>query len=95
MPTHHNDTEGDVPGVWRDEERLPLAELMQAVATSADDGQTDDIAGNDAGIEQTRSEIEQTRSEPAAGAAEHGDPDPDSTEGRRLRTDFTGPTGPH
>jgi hypothetical protein len=61
---------------------------MQAVATSADDGQTDDLAGNDAGIEQTRPQ-------PAAGTAEHGDPDADSAAGRALRTDFTGPTGPH
>jgi hypothetical protein len=84
MPTH--DT--DIPGVWRDEERLPLADLMQAVATSADDGQTDDLAGNDAGIEQARSE-------PDADTPEHGDPDPDSAAGRALRTDFTGPIGPH
>lgn len=66
-------------GVWRDEERLPLADLAAAVATSATDGQADDLSGNDAGIEQTLDE--QAR-------------DPDAT-GRALRTDFTGPTGPH
>ncbi|GAA3454634.1 hypothetical protein [Dactylosporangium matsuzakiense] len=43
-------------GVWRDEERLPLADLVDAVATSADDGQTDDESGNDAGIQQTLDE---------------------------------------
>jgi hypothetical protein len=75
--------DNDTPGVWRDEERLPLADLVRAVATSADDGQTDDLAGNDAGAEQARPKVE------------GGDPDPDSAEGRSLRTDFTGPTGPH
>jgi hypothetical protein len=84
MATHDD----DMAGVWRDEERLPLADLVQAVATSAVDGQADDLAGNDAGIEQARSE-------PDAGATERGDPDPDSAAGRALRTDFTGPTGPN
>jgi hypothetical protein len=81
MPTPNNDTSG----VWRDEERLPLSDLVQAVATSSDDGQTDDLAGNDAGIVEARPE-------PDTG---HGDPDPDTAAGRALRTDFTGPTGPH
>ncbi|MFI5914443.1 hypothetical protein [Dactylosporangium sp. NPDC051541] len=54
-----NDTNtgaGRPEGVWRDEERLPLADLVDAVATSADDGQTDDESGNDAGIQQTLDE---------------------------------------
>jgi hypothetical protein len=75
MPTQDDNTEG----VWRDEERLPLADLVQAVARSAEDGQDDaDLAGG-------------------AGTRPHsdGDPDPDSEEGRALRTDFTGPTGPN
>lgn len=76
--------ENPVDGVWRNEERLPLADLMEAVAMSAGDGQTDDLSGNDAGIEQARQE------QRAA-----GEPDPTSAEGRSLRTDFTGPTGPH
>jgi len=76
--------ENPIDGVWRDEERLPLADLVAAVAMSADDGQTDDLSGNDAGIEQARAEQR-------AG----GEPDPTSAEGRSLRTDFTGPTGPH
>ena len=87
MPTQDNDT----PGVWRDEERLPLADLVAAVATSAADGQTDDLAGNDAGIEEALTEPD--TDDP--GDADDGDPDPDSAEGRSLRTDFTGPTGPH
>jgi hypothetical protein len=75
METDDNTTEG----IWRDEERLPLADLMSAVATSSDDGQTDDLAGNDSGIEETLSDE---------------DRDADGT-GRALRTDFTGRTGPH
>jgi hypothetical protein len=74
-------TDGD--GQWRDEHELPLAELTSAVATSSNEGQTDDWTGNDAGIE---------RPPPAPTDA---DPDPDSAEGRALRTDFTGPVGPN
>jgi hypothetical protein len=85
MPTQDNDT----PGVWRDEERLPLSELVPAVATSADDGQ-DDLTGNDAGIEEARAELDAE-----TGTDGEGDPDPDSTAGRSWRTDFTGPTGPN
>jgi hypothetical protein len=68
-------------GVWRDEERLPLSELAAAVATSPADGQTDDQTGNDAGIERP--------------STADGEPDPTSAAGRALRSDFTGPTGPH
>ena len=46
--------DNDTPGVWRDEERLPLEELTKAVATSADDGQKDDLTGNDAGTGESR-----------------------------------------
>jgi hypothetical protein len=38
-------------GVWRDEEKLPLSELDQAMATWDTDGQND-ATGNDAGEEQ-------------------------------------------
>lgn len=75
-----------LPGVWRDEHRLPLAELMRAVATSATDGQADDPSGNDAGIQEA---LDHAEAEP-----DDCDPDPDSCAGRRLRFDFTGPTGP-
>jgi hypothetical protein len=80
--------DSNIDGVWRDDERLPLAELAAAVAVSADDGQTDDVAGNDAGIEQALQE--QQRQGP-----DDPDPDPTSSAGRALRTDFTGPAGPH
>lgn len=51
-------------GVWRDEERLPLAELNQAMATYSGDGQVDDTTGNDVGAELAFGE----------GAFVHGDP---------------------
>ena len=82
---------GETPGVWRDEQRLPLDELTQAVAVNATDGQADDLSGNDAGIEQALDELPRNPKHGTGG----GDPDPDSAEGRRLRPDFTGPTGPH
>ncbi|GAA0471174.1 hypothetical protein Ade02nite_34510 [Paractinoplanes deccanensis] len=39
----------DTEGTWRDEERLPLSELNQAMATYSQDGQVDDLTGEDAG----------------------------------------------
>ncbi|GAB2567994.1 hypothetical protein Aab01nite_44050 [Paractinoplanes abujensis] len=36
-------------GVWRDENKLPLSELKQAMATNSQDGQVDDLTGEDAG----------------------------------------------
>ena len=73
-------------GVWRDEQRLPLKDLVAAVATSPGDGQVDDESGNDAGIEEALQQ---------RAVAGDGDPDPTSSGGRALRTDFTGPNGPH
>jgi len=78
------------PGVWRDEETLPLSELTKAFATASTDGQADDPAGNDAGIE-----AEEPGHRPDDDAHPAGDPDPSSAAGRALRTDFTGPTGPN
>jgi hypothetical protein len=52
------------------------------VATSAGDGQSDDLTGNDAGIEPAPDE-------------EAGAPEATSAAGRALRTDFTGRTGPN
>jgi len=78
--------EKNTEGVWRDEERLPLSDLAAAVATSPGDGQVDDVTGNDAGIDPITDE---DRGDAA------GDPDPTSAAARSLRTDFTGPTGPH
>ncbi|MEJ3744740.1 hypothetical protein WEI85_15770 [Actinomycetes bacterium KLBMP 9797] len=69
--------------MWRDEEKLPLEELERAVATSAQDGQVDDVTGNDAGAEA---------------AFGHGpdaaDEDQDVAE-RAHRPSPTGRTGPH
>ena len=76
-------------GVWRDEEKLPLSELTQAMAMSPGDGQVDDESGNDAGIVQGEEEVRRDVDE--AG----GEPDPHSAAGRALRPDFTGHTGPH
>lgn len=75
-------------GVWRDESRLPLTELERAMSASAQDGQVDDVTGNDAG------------SESAFGhGAEAPDPDrldPDATDPERAyRPSTTGRTGPH
>ncbi|MEV0129819.1 hypothetical protein AB0H83_15340 [Dactylosporangium sp. NPDC050688] len=77
-------------GVWRDERQLPLEDLAAAVATSATDGQADDPAGNDAGIEQAITEEAGERQ-----GGRDGDPDPTSSAGRALRTDYTGSTGPN
>ena len=77
-------------GVWRDERQLPLEDLTAAVATSATDGQADDPAGGDAGIEQAVS------GEPGEQRdGRDGDPDPTSSAGRALRTDYVGRTGPN
>jgi hypothetical protein len=70
---------------WRDERKLPLKDLVDAVATSPGDGQSDDPTGNDAGIETVPADTADDRD---------GDPDATSAEGRALRTDFTGRTGP-
>ncbi len=80
------------PTAWRDEDRLPLSELDQAMATYSQDGQVDDATGGDAGAEEYETEYEKEL-ETATGHA--GDPDPDSEEGRRLRPspDGTTPTG--
>jgi hypothetical protein len=79
----------ETDGVWRDEEKLPLSELTQAMAMSPGDGQVDDESGNDAGIVQAEEEVRRDVDE--AG----GEPDPHSAAGRALRPDFTGHTGPH
>jgi hypothetical protein len=75
--------------VWRDPEKLPLAELDQAMATYSADGQVDDATGGDAGAE-----AEFPAEEPPFDGPPTGDPDPDTEEGRRLRPSFQGRTGP-
>jgi hypothetical protein len=81
MSTQDDDIPDDIPGVWRDEKRLPLSELVPAVATSAEDGQ-DDNRDTD-------------QPDPTPDVSRNGDPDPDSEAGRSLRPDFTGPSGPN
>ena len=83
--------------VWRDEDRLPLSELDQAMATPAQDGQLDDVTGNDAGEEEAfghgaeATDASRTASdEPVA----EGDRDPTDAD-RAFRPSTTGRTGPH
>ena len=64
---------------WRDEERLPLAELENAMGAAAQDGQVDDVTGNDAGAEE---------------AFGHG-PEPADPAAEGTRPSTTGRTGPH
>jgi hypothetical protein len=79
-------TEEQTEGAWRDERKLPLKDLTAAVATSPGDGQSDDLTGEDAGIQPVPDEEADGRA---------GDPDATSVAGRALRTDFTGRTGPN
>jgi hypothetical protein len=72
---------------WRDEKKLPIAELQQAMATYSADGQVDDASGGNVGAEEA---IEQVEHEVPT---DH-DPDPDTEEGRRVRPTPDGPTGP-
>lgn len=81
---------------WRDEERLPLSELDQAMAVYSQDGQVDDATGGDAGAAAEYDP--EAEHDPEAGR--RGDPDPDSEEGRRLRpspdgSTSTGRSGPN
>ncbi|WP_213450506.1 hypothetical protein [Rhizomonospora bruguierae] len=90
-------------GVWRDERRLPLSELDKAVATSAGEGQTDDVTGSDAGAEAAFGHAPGVAGGPAEGGLDlddepptgDRDPDPDTELGRRLRPSTTGRTGPN
>ena len=74
---------------WRDEKRLPLSELNQAMATYSADGQVDDASGGDAGAQEALGRPDR------AGAVAGGDPDPDSEEGRRERPTPDGHPGPN
>ncbi|HEX6074103.1 MAG TPA: hypothetical protein VFZ32_02440 [Micromonosporaceae bacterium] len=66
-------------GVWRDESRVPLADLDRAMGGYSADGQVDDDTGGDAGAEAEFGE------DAWPGAGGRRDPDPDTEEGRRLR----------
>jgi hypothetical protein len=98
--TNHED------GAWRDERKLPMSELLQAMATYSQDGQVDDLTGSDAGAEAGFGHA--TPEERAAGddgasvdeRAPSGDADPTSADGRRLRpspdgTSADGRSGPN
>ncbi|MBQ0977040.1 hypothetical protein ACGFIP_11230 [Micromonospora zamorensis] len=77
--------------VWRDEERLPLEELEQAVAGSSIDGQADDVTGNDAGEEATFGHgpaADDRKGQAQGNSREDTDPE------RRYRPSTTGRTGP-
>ncbi|MDY7090138.1 MAG: hypothetical protein SYR96_34230 [Actinomycetota bacterium] len=39
----------ETEGTWRDESKLPLSELTRAMASNSQDGQVDDLTGEDAG----------------------------------------------
>ncbi|HEY0002827.1 MAG TPA: hypothetical protein VGB74_20405 [Actinoplanes sp.] len=86
-------------GVWRDEQKLPLSELAQAMATYSQDGQVDDLTGSDAGAEAEYGDgASAGRGEPADPGP--GDPDPTSAAGRGLRpspdgTSAGGRSGPN
>lgn len=75
--------------LWRDDKRLPLAKLNEAMATYSADGQVDDASGGEAGTQAALDEAQRER-RPAM-----GDPDPDSAEGRRERPTPDGRPGPN
>jgi len=73
----------ETEGVWRDEKSLPLSELTRAMASYSQDGQVDDLTGEDAGAEDEYGHGAQPgRSDEGH---ESGDPEAPSEEGRRLR----------
>jgi hypothetical protein len=71
-------------GVWRDEEKLPVSELSQAMASWDLDGQGD-ATGNDAGAEQEFGHDSRVPTDDEPGAE-----GPD----RAARPSTTGRTGP-
>jgi hypothetical protein len=78
--------------VWRDEERLPLAELQRAMASWANDGEVDDVTGNDAGAESAFGhgpDAADGHPDPTADGRDMTDPE------RSYRPSTTGRTGPH
>ncbi len=76
-------------GQWRDERKLPLEDLVQAMATYSADGQVDDLTGGDASAEEEFGHAPYPTDE-----GRTGDPDPDTEEGRALRPSPEGRTGP-
>jgi hypothetical protein len=87
-------------GVWRDEEKLPLSELVQAMATYSQDGQVDDLTGSDAGAEAEFGDGAAIGRRTAEDDGASGDADPTSAGARRLRpspdgTSAGGRSGPN
>jgi hypothetical protein len=74
----------DNDGVWRDEEKLPVSELSQAMASWDLDGQNDPT-DNDAGLEQAFGH------DAVVPDSDEGGTDPD----REHRPSTTGRSGPH
>jgi hypothetical protein len=81
-------------GVWRDEEKLPLSDLVQATATYSQDGQVDDLTGSDAGAEAEFGDGATGRRASEDDSSSE-DADPTSAAARRLRPspDGTSPDG--
>ncbi|HEX6501027.1 MAG TPA: hypothetical protein VF054_18655 [Micromonosporaceae bacterium] len=83
------------PEQWRDPERLPLDDLSRAMGTYSNEGQTDDSTGGDAGAEEAFGDEPWTvEEEESRDAQRHGDPDPETEEGRRMRPSPHGRIGP-
>ena len=78
-------TDREDDGVWRDEEKLSVKDLSEAMASWDTDGQGDPT-DNDAGLEQAFGHDAQVKPED-----ERGQTDPD----REYRPSTTGRGGPH
>jgi hypothetical protein len=84
---------------WRNEARLPLRDLERAMAAPANDGEVDDVTGNEAGAEEAFGhqaepyDPDLPRTAPPRGDA-HRDREM-TDEQRRFRPSTTGRTGPH
>lgn len=80
--------------VWRNEERLPLQDLERAIAAPSNDGEVDDVTGNDAGAEAVFGHGPEAADDtPARHTAGDGR---DMTDPQRAyRPSTTGRTGPH
>ena len=81
-------------GVWRDERSLPLSELTRAMASNSQDGQVDDLTGEDAGAELEYGHGAHAEDR-VIEQGEAQDPSPTSEAGRSLRPspDGTSPFG--
>ncbi|MEV4756519.1 hypothetical protein AB0J86_15595 [Micromonospora sp. NPDC049559] len=78
--------------IWRDEERIPLRDLERAVGVPSNDGQLDDVTGNDAGYESAfghGAEAADGNAGPEGGGREMTD------DQRAYRPSTTGRNGPH